>query len=90
VREILTSRHLRELPSITRPTYTTLSSVVDGILAIQFDSNSYPIGIDIHASHCMMNASHLFKDLKLGDLGEVEGIKLGLNIKGTEKFNFKN
>jgi hypothetical protein len=37
----------------------------------------------------MANAPHLFKDLKLGDVGEVEGIKSGLDIKGTETFKFK-
>ena len=37
----------------------------------------------------MVNAPHLFKDLKLGEVGEVEGIKLGLDIKGTGTFKFK-
>jgi hypothetical protein len=37
----------------------------------------------------MVNAPHLFEDLKLGDVGEVEGIKLGLDIKGTGTFKFK-
>jgi hypothetical protein len=76
VREILTSCHLRELLSITRPTYTTLSSAVDRISSVQFDSNSCPIGINTHASHCMVNVPHLFEDLKLRDVEKVEGIKL--------------
>jgi hypothetical protein len=40
----------------------------------------------------MVNTPHLFKDLKLGDVGEVEGIKSGLDIKGigTFKFNIKD
>jgi hypothetical protein len=37
----------------------------------------------------MVNAPHLFKDLKLGDVEEVEGIKSGLDIKGTGTFKFK-
>ncbi len=37
----------------------------------------------------MVNVPHLFKDLKLGDVGEVEGIKSGLDIKGTRTFKFK-
>jgi hypothetical protein len=57
--------------------------------AIRFDSDSYPIGIDTHAMCCMANAPHLFEDLKLGDVGEVEGIKSGLEIKGMGTFNFK-
>jgi hypothetical protein len=89
VREILAFLCLRELLSITGPTYTALSSTVDRISAVQFNSNSYPIGINTHASCCMVNAPHLFKDLRLRDVGEVEGIKLGLDIKGTGTFKFK-
>jgi hypothetical protein len=81
-------RCLRELPSITALAYTTLLSVGDGISAIRFDSDSYPIGIDCHASHCMVNA-HLLKDLKLKAVGEVEGIKQGLDIKGIGIFKLK-
>jgi hypothetical protein len=92
VREILASHGLRELPSISGPTYTALSSVVDRIATVRFDSDSYPIGINTHASRCTVNAPHLFKDLKLGDVGEVEGIKSGLDIKsvGTFKFEIKD
>jgi hypothetical protein len=89
VRVIVTSPQLRELSSITVLTYTTLSSVVGCILAIQFDFDSYLIGINTHASRCMVNTPHLFKDLKLREVGEVEGIKLGLDIKGTGTFKFK-
>ncbi len=52
-------------------------------------SDSYPIGVDCHASHCMANAPHLFEDLKLKAVGEVEGIKQGLDIKGIGTFKFK-
>jgi hypothetical protein len=37
----------------------------------------------------MVNAPHLFEDLKLGEVGEVEGIKSGLDIKGMGTFKFK-
>ncbi len=37
----------------------------------------------------MVNAPYLFKDLKLRDVGEVEGIKSGLDIKGMGTFKFK-
>jgi hypothetical protein len=92
MRELLASHCPRELPSFTRPNFTALSSAVDHTRAIHFDSNSYPIGIDTHATRCMANAPHLFKDLKLGDVGEVEGIKSGLDMKctGTFKFKIKN
>jgi hypothetical protein len=89
LRELLTSYRLRELPSFPQPTFTALSSAVNRTRDVRFDSNSYPIGIDTHASRCMVNAPHLFEDLKLGEVGEVEGIKSGLDIKGTGTFKFK-
>jgi hypothetical protein len=66
-----------------------MSSAVDHTRTVRFDSDSYPIGIDTHASRCMVNAPHLFEDLTLGDVGEVEGIKSGLDIKGAGTFKFK-
>ncbi len=57
--------------------------------SVRFDSDSFPIGIDCHASRCMANAPHLFKDLKLVKMGSVEGIKHGLEIKGVGVFKFK-
>jgi hypothetical protein len=77
MREILASHHLREHSSIPRPTFTALSSPVNRTMTVCFDSDSYPIGIDTHASRCMVNAPHIFKDLKLEDVGEVEGNKSG-------------
>jgi hypothetical protein len=64
-------------------------SVVNHTKDVRFDSNSYPIRIDTHALRCMVNAPHFFEDLKLGEVGEVEGIKSGLDIKGTGTFKFK-
>ncbi len=37
----------------------------------------------------MVNTPHLFEDLKLVDVGEVEDIKSGLDIKGVGSFKFK-
>ncbi len=89
LRELLTSHRPRKLPSFPQPTFTALSSAIDRTRTIQFDSDSYPIGIDTHALRCMVNAPHLFEDLKLGKVGEVEGIKSGLDIKGMGTFKFK-
>jgi hypothetical protein len=89
LRESIPSHHPRELPSFPGPNFTALSSAVDRTRAIPFDLDPYPIGIDTHAMRCMANAPHLFKDLKIGDVGEVEGIKSGLDIKGTGTFKFK-
>jgi hypothetical protein len=82
LRELLASHHLREFLSIFQPTFTAVLSAVDHTRAIRFNSDSYPIGMDTHALCCMVNAPHLFEDLKLGEVGEVEGIKLELDIKG--------
>jgi hypothetical protein len=89
MREILASHHLRELLSISRPTYAALSSAVNHTATVPFDSNCHPIVIDTHTLRCMVNVPHLFKDLKLGDVGEVEGIKSGLDMNGTGTFKFK-
>ncbi len=89
LRELLASHHPRQLPSFPQLTFTALSSTVDRTRAVHFNSDSYPIGIDTHATCCMANAPHLFEDLKLGDVGEIEGIKSGLDIKGTGTFKFK-
>jgi hypothetical protein len=89
LRELLTSHCPRKLPSFPRPTFTALSSAINCTSTIQFDSNSHPIGIDTHTLRCMVNLPHLFEDLKLGKVGEVEGIKSGLDIKGMGTFKFK-
>ncbi len=74
---------------MSQPTFTALLSAVNRTRAVRFDFDCYPIGMDTHAMRCMVNAPHLFKDLKLGDVGEVEGIKSRLDIKGTGTFKFK-
>jgi hypothetical protein len=89
LRELLTSYHPRKLPSFPQPTFTTLSSAINPTRTVQFDSGSYSIGIDTHALCCMVNAPHLFEDLKLGEVREIKGINSELDIKGTGTFNFK-
>ena len=50
---------------------------------------SASIGFDNHASRCMANTPHLFKDLHLtNNAGEVNGIDDGLAIKGKRMFKF--
>jgi hypothetical protein len=50
LRELFLFRRLRELPSVAALTYMAFLGAINGILTIRFDSNSYPIGIDCHAS----------------------------------------
>jgi hypothetical protein len=59
---------------------------------VQFDSDSFPIRINNHASYCMANSPHLFDDLILSDVGNVDGINEGLAIlgKGTFKFSISD
>ncbi len=60
---------------------------------VRFDSDSYPVGVDNHASKCMANAPHLFEDLCLNNnKGQVDRINSGLDIagQGTFKFNITN
>jgi hypothetical protein len=83
LRELLASHHLRELPSISQPTFTALSSAINCNRTVHFDSDSYPIRIDTHALHCKVNAPHLFEDLQLREVGS------GLDIKGIGTFKFK-
>jgi hypothetical protein len=89
LRELFHFRCLRELPSVAVSTYTALSGAINGISTVRFDSNSYPIGIDYHASCCMVNSPHLFENLQLKQRGEVAGINSGLEIKGIGTFKFK-
>ena len=81
-------RFLRRLGRPGRPPsrFTALSSAMNPTFEsnLHFDSDSYPIGVDNHASRCMANAPHLFRDLKLIPEGEqVSGIGEGLAIKGV-------
>ena len=59
--------------------------------SVQFDSDSYLMEVDGHASYCMANRKDQFeRDLKLvnGD-HQVDGIGLGITIKGIGTIKFK-
>ncbi len=58
---------------------------------IRFNTNSFVIGIDTFASVTLENHPNQFEDLKLHsekDDTDMEGIKGGLDIKGTGMFKF--
>ncbi len=55
---------------------------------IRFDTNSFVINVNTFASTTLGNHPDHFKDLKMHDNTEVEGIKGGLDIKGTGTFKF--
>ena len=70
-------------PILWAPWFLALQGALLAHPAVRFDSDSFSIGIDNHASRCMANAPHLFKDLHLiNNAGEVNGIGDGLAIKG--------
>ncbi len=83
-------------PPIWDPNYLALQSVTTlqvAPLPVRFDSYSYLIGVDNHASRCMANAPHLFEDLRLNNnKGQVDEINSGLDIveQGTFKANITN
>jgi len=80
-------RFLRPLHWTSR--FLAFQGALLGDPAVRFDLDSFPIGIDNHASRCMANAPHLFEDLRLNDnAGEVNGIGKGLAIMGTGTFKF--
>ncbi len=55
---------------------------------ICFKTNSFVIGVNTFASTTLGNHPDQFKDLKMHDNTKVEGIKGGLDIKGTGTFKF--
>jgi len=60
-----------------------------GANTVRFDSDSYPIGVDGHASCCMGNHPDQFEDLQLTTDGKsVTGIGSSVIIKGVGTFKF--
>jgi hypothetical protein len=57
---------------------------------VRFNSDSFPMCVNNHASYCMANSPHLFKNLVLSNVGKVDGINEGLEIAGKGTFKFKN
>jgi hypothetical protein len=55
---------------------------------VHFDSDSFPIGVDNHASYCYVNSPHLLDNLVPSNKGSVDGITNGLPIKGKGTFKF--
>ena len=72
---------------------TALQSVLQAnhITSVRFDSDSYLMGVDGHASYCMANHKDQFdRDPKLVDGDhQVDGIGSGIAIKRIGTFKFK-
>ena len=94
IEDFLRRHRLREImaPARVREPLTAFSASSGALTyarSVHFDSDSYPIGVDCHASRCMANSPHLFEDLKLAKVGAVTGINQGLDIQGVGTFKFK-
>ncbi len=85
-------RHLKAALTINRlPKLVTFAGGTDllsQVLRIRFDTNSFVIGVDTIASITLGDHPDQFKDLKMHNNTEVEGIKGGLDIKSTGTFKF--
>jgi hypothetical protein len=56
---------------------------------VRFDSDSFPVRVNNHASYCMANSPHLFENLALSEVGKVDDINDGSEIAGKGTFKFK-
>ena len=80
---------IKRLPNLVA--FAAATNLPYQVPRIHFDTNSFVIGIDTYALVTMGNRLDQFDDLKLhnGENNtEVEGIKEGLEIKGTGTFKF--
>jgi hypothetical protein len=80
--------HLHCIFNVPLPLTALLSSSGDPG-QVCFNSNSFPICINNHASYCMANFTHLFENLVLSGVGKVDGINEGIEIVGKGTFKFK-
>jgi hypothetical protein len=80
---------IKQLPKLV--TFAAATQLPYQAPRIHFDTNSFVIGINTFASVTLENHPNQFEDLTLHsekEKAEVEGIKGGLDIKGTGKFKF--
>jgi hypothetical protein len=80
---------IKRLPTLV--TFAVATNLPYQVTRISFDTNSFVIGVNTYASITLGNCPDLFENPKLRsdkDNTEVEGIKGGLEIKGTGTFKF--
>jgi hypothetical protein len=83
IKAVLTIKCLPKLVA-----FTTATKLSYHVPKIRFGTNSFVIGINTFASITLGNHPDQFKDLKMHNNTEVEGIKGRLDIKGTGTFKF--
>ncbi len=69
-------------------TFAAVTQLPYQVPRMHFDTNSFVIGINTFASIMLGNHPDQFKDLKMHNNTEVEGIKGGLDSKGSGTFKF--
>ncbi len=73
---------IEQLPKLV-VAFTITTQLQHQVSRIHVDTNSFVISINTFASIMLGNHPDQFEDLKMHDDTEVEGIKGGLDIKGT-------
>jgi hypothetical protein len=75
--------HPRQLIFLGRPLALQANHPCHATAQVQFDTDSFAVGVDNHASQCMGNNKRLFKNLILARTAQrIGGISKGLAIEG--------
>jgi hypothetical protein len=86
VRRLKASLTINRLPKLAA--FAAATDLPYQVPRIRFDTDSFVIGVNTFASITLGNHPDQFEDLKMHKDTEVEGIKGGLDIKGTGTFKF--
>jgi hypothetical protein len=86
IRCLKTALTIKQLPKLVA--FATATQLRYQVSRICFDTDPFVIGVDTFASITLGNHPDQFEDLKMHNNTEVEGIKGGLDIKGTGTFKF--
>jgi hypothetical protein len=86
IRHLKTAHTINQLPTLVA--FAAATQLLYQVSRICFDTNFFIINVNTFASIALGNHPDQFEDLKMNDITEVEGIKRGLDIKGTGRFKF--
>jgi hypothetical protein len=86
VRSLKAALTIKQLPNLVAFAATT--QLPYQVSRIHFNADSFVIGVDTFASNTLGNHPDQFDDLKMHNDTEVEGIKGGLDIMGSDRFKF--
>jgi hypothetical protein len=86
VRHLKAALTINHLPKLVA--FAAATNLPYQVPRIPFDTDSFIIGINTFASITLGNHTDQFKDFKMHNDTEVEGIKGGLDIKGTGTVKF--